>query len=73
MAAAVAIQVVSGKSVTIIQVEPLGRSASILACFYNHARRRRLKKLFYLELFLEVPTDIYNHLWLQAAVSFLYL
>ena len=36
---------------------------------YNNARRLRLEKLLYLELFLEVPTDVLNHFWVQVAVS----
>jgi hypothetical protein len=39
---------------------------------YNHARRLRLEKLWYYAWgFLEVPTDILNHFWIQAAVSLL--
>jgi hypothetical protein len=36
---------------------------------YNHARRLHLEKLIYLELPIEVPTDILNHFWFQVAVS----
>ena len=36
--------------------------------FYNHAHRLRLEKLLY-KSFLEVPTDMLNHFWIQVAVS----
>jgi hypothetical protein len=31
--------------------------------------RHRLEKLLYIELSIEVPTDILNHFWIQVLVS----
>jgi hypothetical protein len=36
--------------------------------FYNHAHRLRLEN-HYIKSFLEAPTDIVNHFWIQVAVT----